>query len=158
MSKTVTTLTLTGLALAGLTALGLAQSAQAAEEIPTAQSIVAQAEAIAADVETRCELPRREAAEAATADPYALADLDAANQTCREIGEQYGYFVEVITKHADAVTASIPEEARAAAEAAMAAVTPEVQAQMDAGDTEGAVRTLFASIAPSFDIEQEVAR
>lgn len=158
MSKTLNILTLTGLALAGLTALGLAQSSQAAEEAPTAQSIVAQAEAIAADVETRCELPRRAAAEAATADPNALSDLEAANQRCLEIGQHYSYFVDVITKHADAVLASIPEEARAATEAAMAAVTPEVQAQMDAGDTEGAVRTLFASIAPSFDIETAVAR
>lgn len=158
MSKTLTTLAVGGLALAGITALGFVQTAQAAEEAPTAQSIVAQAEAIASDVEAQCQLPLRAAAEAATADPNALSDLEAANQRCLEIGQHYSYFVDVITQHADAVTASIPEEARAAAEAAMAAVTPDVQSQMDAGDTEGAIRTLFAAIAPQFDIEAEVGR
>lgn len=157
MSKTLTALT-AGAALVGLAAFGFAQSAQADENEPTSRSIVAQAEAIAADVEEQCQLPLRDAAERATADPNALSDLESANARCLEIGNQYAYFVDVVTAHADAVTASIPEEAREAAEAAMAAATPEVKAQVESGDTEGAIATLFRSVAPQFDIEAEVGQ
>lgn len=154
MYKTIATLALGGIIAVG--AYGFAQVARADDGL--SQSIVAQAEVIGEDIEVGCETPRREAALAASADPYALDSLAAAEQRCNEIGQQYAYFVDVVTAHADAVTASIPEEAREAAEAAMAAATPEVKAQVEAGDAEGAVRTLFASIAPQFDIEAEVGQ
>ncbi|MBF9336103.1 hypothetical protein G3N30_07650 [Microbacterium lacticum] len=155
MYKTIATLALGGIIAVG--AYGFAQVPRA-DDGDLSQSIVAQAEVIAADVEEQCQLPLRDAAERATADPAALSDLEAANARCLEIGQQYAYFVDVVTAHADAVTASIPEEAREAAEAAMAAATPEVKAQVGAHHVEGAVRTLFASIAPGFDIEEAVAK
>lgn len=158
MSKTLTTLAVGGLIIAGGVVYGVTQAAQADDGALDSQSIVAQAEAIAEDVEAQCQLPLRDAAERATADPNALSDLEAANQRCLEIGQNYSYFVDIVEQHADAVTASIPEEAREAAEAAMAAATPEVKAQVEAGDAEGAVRTLFANIAPQFDIEAEVGQ
>ncbi|GAA2570500.1 hypothetical protein [Microbacterium binotii] len=157
MYKTIALAT-TGFIIAGGVAYGVTQSAQADDGALNSQSIVAQAEAIAEDVETECSVPLREAAERATADPAALSDLEAANANCLRIGQENAHFVEVIAQHADAVTASIPEEAREAAAAAMAAATPEVKAQVEAHDVEGAVRTLFASIAPQFDIEAEVGR
>lgn len=150
--------TLATVAIGGTIAIvGFAQAAQA-DDGSLSQSLVAQAEAIAAEVEEQCQIPLREAAERATADPAALSDLDAANQRCAEIGQRYNYFVDVVAAHADAVTASIPEEARDAAEAALTAATPEVRAQVEAGDTEGAVRSLFAAVAPQFDIEAEVGQ
>lgn len=158
MSNTLTALAVGGLLIAGGVVYGFTQAAQADDGALDSKSIVAQAEAIAEEVDAQCSVPLREAAERATADPAALSDLEAANANCLRIGEQYGYFVDIVTQHADAVTASIPEEAREAAEAAMAAATPEVKAQVEANDAEGAVRTLFASIAPQFDIEAEVAR
>ncbi|MEZ3155947.1 hypothetical protein AB1K56_03380 [Microbacterium sp. BWR-S6Y] len=158
MSKTLATLATSGLIVAGAVAFGFAQAAQADDGTTSAKSIVAQAEAIGEDVEAQCQLPLRDAAERATADPAALSDLEAANQRCLEIGQQYAYFVEIVTKHADAVAASVPEEAREAAEAAMAAVTPEVKAQVEADDVEGAVRTLFQAVAPQFEIESEVGQ
>lgn len=157
MYKTLALAT-TGLIIAGGIAYGYAQTAQADDGTADSQSIVAEAQRIADDVEATCSVPLRAAAERATADPNALSDLEAANARCLEIGQQYAYFVDVVTAHADAVTATIPEEAREAAEAAMAAATPEVKAQVEAHDVEGAVRTLFASIAPQFDIEAEVGR
>lgn len=158
MSNTLTALAVGGLALAGLAAFGVTQAAQADDGSLDSQSIVAQAEAIAEDVETQCSVPLREAAEDASGDWVAFAEYEAMDQKCREIGIQYAYFVDIVAEHADAVTASIPEEAREAAEAAMAAATPEVKAQVEAGDTEGAVRSLFAAIAPQFDIEAEVGQ
>ena len=150
--------TLATVAIGGTIAIvGFAQAAQA-DDGSLSQSLVAQAEAIAAEVEEQCQIPLREAAERATADPAALSDLDAANQRCAEIGQRYNYFVDVVAAHADAVTASIPEEARDVAEAALTAATPEVRAQVEAGDTEGAVRSLFAAVAPQFDIEAEVGQ
>lgn len=137
--------------------VGYAQAAQA-DDGSLSQSLVAQAEAITADVEEQCQIPLREAAERATADPAALSDLEAANQRCAEIGAEYSFFVDIVKTHADAVTASIPEAAREAAETALAAVTPDVKAQVEAGDTESAVRTLFAAVAPDFDIEGMVGQ
>ena len=155
MYKTLATLALGGIIAVG--AYGFAQTAQADDD-GLSHSLVAEAQRITEEVDAECSVPLREAAERATADPYALSDLEAANQRCTEIGQRYSYFVDIVTQHADAVTASIPEEAREAAEAAMAAATPEVKAQVEAGDVEGAVRTLFGSIAPQFDIEAEVGQ
>ena len=146
-----------GLIIAGGVAYGYTQTAQADDD-GLSHSIVAEAQRITEEVDAECSVPLREAAERATADPSALAEYEAMDQKCREIGIQYAYFVDIVTAHADAVTASIPEEAREAAEAAMAAATPEVKAQVEAHDVEGAVRTLFASIAPQFDIEAEVGQ
>jgi len=156
MSNTLTALAVGGLLIAGGVVYGFTQAAQADDGALDSQSIVAQAEAIAEDVDAECSAPLIDAAERASADPNALAEYEAIDQKCREIGIQYGYFVDIVEAHADAVTASIPEEAREAAEAAMAAATPEVKAQVEANDAEGAVRTLFASIAPQFDIEAMV--
>ena len=157
MYKTIALAT-AGLIIAGSVAYGVSQTAQADDGALDSQSLVAEAQRITEEADAECSVPLREAAERATADPAALTDLEAANQRCLEIGQQYAYFVDIVEQHADAVTASIPEEARAAAEAAMAAATPEVKAQMDANDVEGAVRALFSAIAPQFDIEAEVGQ
>lgn len=157
MYKTIALAT-AGLIIAGSVAYGVAQTAQADDGALDSQSLVAEAQRIADDVEATCSVPLREAAERATADPNALVEYEAMDVKCRAIGIQYGYFVDIVAEHADAVTASIPEEARAAAEAAMAAATPEVKAQMDANDVEGAVRALFSAIAPQFDLEAEVSK
>ena len=146
-----------GLIIAGATAAGVTQTARADSGIDST-SLVAQAQAITDDVEATCQKPLRDAALAATADPAAFTDLEAANARCAEIGQRYSYFVDVVQRNAEAVIVSIPEEARAAAEAAMAAVTPEVRAQMDAGDTEGAIHTLFGAVAPQFDLEGMVGQ
>lgn len=156
MYKTLATLALGGIIAVG--AYGVTQAAQADDGSVDSKSLVAEAQRITEEVDAECSVPLREAAERATADPNALAEYEVMDQKCREIGQQYAYFVDIVTQHADAVTASIPEEARAAAEAAMAAATPEVKAQVEAGDAEGAVRTLFANIAPQFDIEAEVGQ
>lgn len=156
MNKTITAAAIGGIIIAG--GVAYTQTAQADDGNLDSQSLVSQAQAIADDVEQTCSVPLREAAERATADPTALSDLDAANRRCTEIGARYSYFIDIITAHADAVTASVPEEARDAAEAAMAAATPEVKAQVESGDVEGAVRTLFTAVAPQFDIEGTVGQ
>lgn len=158
MSKTLTTFATAGLIIAGSVAYGVSQTAQADDGALDSQSLVAEAQRLTEEVDAECSVPLREAAERATADPNALAEYEAMDVKCREIGQQYAYFVQVVEQHADAVTASIPEEAREAAEAAMAAATPEVKAQVEAGDAEGAVRRLFAAVAPQFDIESEVGQ
>lgn len=158
MSKTIATLALGGIIAVGAYGFAHVQAAQADDGTLDSKSLVAEAQRITEEVDAECSAPLIDAAERATADPNALAEYEAMDQKCREIGIQYAYFVDVVTAHADAVTASIPEEAREAAEAAMAAATPEVKAQVEAGDAEGAVRTLFASIAPQFDIEAEVGQ
>ena len=156
MYKTIALAT-TGIIIAGTVAYGVAQSAHA-NDSSLSHSIVSEAQRLTEEVDAECSAPLRDAAERATADPNALAEYEAMDQKCRAIGVQYAYFVDIVEQHADAVTASIPEEAREAAEAAMAAATPEVKAQVEAGDAEGAVRTLFASIAPQFDIEGMVGQ
>lgn len=156
MYKTLATLALGGIIAVG--AYGVTQAAQADDGSVDSKSLVAEAQRITEEVDAECSVPLREAAERATADPNALVEYEAMDQKCREIGIQYAYFVDIVEQHADAVTASIPEEARAAAEAAMAAATPEVKAQMDANDVEGAVRSLFAAVAPQFDLEGTVGQ
>lgn len=126
MYKTIALAT-TGLIIAGGVVYGVTQAAQDDDGALNSQSLVSEAQRLTEEVEAECSVPLREAAERATADPAALAEYEAMDQKCREIGIQYGYFVDIVAAHADAVITSIPEEAREAAEAAMAAATPEGQ-------------------------------
>lgn len=155
MSKTLAALALTGL-LGVSVALGFAQTAQAAEETPP--TLVEVAQQIAEEVEVECQTPLHDAALAATADPNALTDLEAANANCAVIGAKYAYFIEAVEARADAVLAQVPADLIPFSDAAADAVTPEVRAAVEAGDTESAIRILFAAVAPQFDIEAEVGQ